>query len=72
MFIAMAGWRGVATHLLRLSDEEARQEAAVILQTLQKELRSPELVDPGPGFDAARWMADPIGLQRIYEGLRGG
>jgi uncharacterized membrane protein YccC len=70
LFGAMAGWRGVAAHLRRLPRDEARQETGVILQTLQKELRSPpELGDPGSGFGAApaRWMADPIGLQRIYD-----
>jgi uncharacterized membrane protein YccC len=70
LFGAMAGWRGVATHLLRLPRDEARQEAGAILQTLQEELRSPpELRDPGSGSGAApaRWMADPTGQQRIYE-----
>jgi uncharacterized membrane protein YccC len=70
LFGSMAGWRGVATHLLRLSHDEARQEAGVILQILQKELRSPlELGVSGSGSLAmtARWMADPTGLQRIYE-----
>ena len=70
LFGAMAGWRATATHLVQLSHDEARQEAAVILAALQKELRSPpELGDPGSGFGAApaRWMANPTGLQRFYE-----
>ena len=70
LFGAMAGWRGVATHLHRLPHDDARREAGVILQILRKELRSPpELGDPGSGSLAApaRWMADPTGMHRIHE-----
>jgi len=70
LFGALSAWRAMANHLVRLPHDQAREEAGVILQTLQKELRSqPELGEPGSGSRAAqvRWMADPVGQQRIYE-----
>jgi uncharacterized membrane protein YccC len=62
LFAALAGWRAVANHLVRLPNDAARQEAAVILQSLPQELRSlPEHSEP------ARWMADPTSLHRISD-----
>jgi uncharacterized membrane protein YccC len=62
LFTALAGWRAVANHLVRLPGDTARQDAAVILQSLPQELRSlPEHGEP------TRWIADPIGLYRTCE-----
>ena len=57
LFATLAGWRAVANHLVRLPRDAARQEAAVILQSLPQELR------PLP----ARWIADPTSLHRISD-----
>ena len=62
LFAALAGWRAVANHLVRLPRDAARQEAAVILQSLPQELR------PLPKHGVpARWIADPTGLHRISD-----
>jgi uncharacterized membrane protein YccC len=62
LFAALTGWRAVANHLIRLPGDEARQEAAAILQSVPQALRSP------PAPDApTRWTADPIGLYRLCE-----
>jgi uncharacterized membrane protein YccC len=62
LFAALAGWRGVANHLVRVPHDLARQEAAVIVRGLPRELRSlPEDGDP------TRWIADPTSLHRICE-----
>jgi uncharacterized membrane protein YccC len=66
LFAALAGWRAVANHLVRLPADEARQEAAITLQTLPQELRSPP-EHAGP----TRWIADPTGLHRICEAAVG-
>jgi uncharacterized membrane protein YccC len=56
---AIDGWRGVATHLTRLSDDTARQAAETILRSVPAELRSaPEASSLTP------WMADPNALRR--------
>jgi uncharacterized membrane protein YccC len=65
LFAAIAGWRAVAKHLVRLTGDEARQDAAVILQSLPQELRS--LPEPG---EPTRWIADPTGLYRTCETAR--
>jgi len=62
LFTALAGWRVVAIHLVGLPGETARQEAAVILQSLPQELRL--LSDHG---EPTRWIADPVGLLRTCE-----
>jgi uncharacterized membrane protein YccC len=62
LFAALAGWRAVANHLVRLPHDVARQEAAVILQSLRQELRSlPEHAEP------TRWITDPTSLHWICE-----
>jgi hypothetical protein len=62
LFAALAGWRAVANHLVLLPHDAARQQAAATLQSGPQELRSlPESVE------AARWLADPIGLHPICE-----
>jgi uncharacterized membrane protein YccC len=62
LFAAVAGWRAVANHLVRLPADAARQDAAVILQSLPQELQS--LPDHG---EPTRWIADPTGLYRTCE-----
>jgi uncharacterized membrane protein YccC len=62
LFAASAGWRTVASHLLRLSHNQARQEADAVLQAVPQELRSA----PVQG-EPARWIDDPVGLRRICE-----
>ncbi len=62
LLAALAGWRTVASHLLRLSHDHARQEAGTVLNAVPQELRSA----PVQG-DPARWTDDPVGLHRIYE-----
>jgi uncharacterized membrane protein YccC len=62
LFAALSGWRAIANHLVRLPDDQARAEAATVLQTLPPRLISlPDQPDP------AAWTADPIGLHRICE-----
>jgi uncharacterized membrane protein YccC len=62
LFAAVASWRAVANHLVRLPGDAARQDATVILQSLPQELRSlPEHSEP------TRWIADPTGLYRTCE-----
>ncbi len=60
LFDAIASWRIVAVHLAQLPHDQARQGAATVLQAVPKELLSePEREE------TARWMADPIGLDRV-------
>jgi uncharacterized membrane protein YccC len=62
LFAALSGWRAIANHLVRLPDDQARAEAATVLQSLP-----PRLISlPGQG-DPAAWTADPIGLHKICE-----
>jgi uncharacterized membrane protein YccC len=62
LFAASAGWRTVASHLLRLSHNQARQEAHAVLQTVPQELR----LAPVQG-EPARWTDDPVALRRSCE-----
>jgi uncharacterized membrane protein YccC len=62
LFAALAGWRVVANHLMRLPDDQARQEVTAVLQSISPELRAPlESADP------TRWTLDPVALHRICE-----
>jgi uncharacterized membrane protein YccC len=66
LFGAIAGWRAVWVHLTRLSDDQARHEAAVVLLGVPQELRS------APKHNTqVLWTADPIGLRRICEAAMG-
>jgi uncharacterized membrane protein YccC len=59
---ALAGWRIVAVHLARLPHDQAQQLAATVSQAVPNELR--------PGIesrDPAGWLANPVGLRRIYD-----
>jgi uncharacterized membrane protein YccC len=40
LFAALAGWRGVANHLVRLPEEDARRQAALVLRSVPQEVRS--------------------------------
>ncbi len=62
LLAALAGWRTVAVHLVRVSHDEARQEADAVLRAVPQELRSA----PVQG-EPARWRDDPVGLRRICE-----
>ena len=62
LLAALVGWRTVASHLVRLSHDQARQEAGAVLQALPQELRSA----PVQG-EPARLIDDPVGLRRICE-----
>jgi uncharacterized membrane protein YccC len=60
LFAAIAGWRVMAVHFAKLPHDQARQGAATVLQAVPKELLSdPEQEQP------ARWIADPLGLDRV-------
>ena len=62
LFAAIASWRVVAVHFAQLPHDQARQGAATVLQAVPKELLSdPEREEP------ARWIADPIGLDRVCD-----
>ena len=59
---ALTGWRTVAVHLVRVSDDQARQEAGAVLRAVPRELRSA----PARG-EPARWLADPTRLLRLCD-----
>ncbi|HYZ62845.1 MAG TPA: FUSC family protein [Acetobacteraceae bacterium] len=59
LFAALSGWRTVATRLARLPEDEARQEAAALVQSVPPELRA----GPGAG-EPTRWKDDPVPLLR--------
>ncbi len=62
LFATIAGWRIMAVHFAKLPHDQALQGAATVLQAVPKELLSePEREEP------ARWIADPIGLDRVCE-----
>jgi uncharacterized membrane protein YccC len=60
LFTALLGWRAVANHLVRMSDNEARRAAAAVLEIVPRQLRSVPEHD-----QSTRWTADLIGLYRI-------
>jgi uncharacterized membrane protein YccC len=66
LLAAIAGWRAVWVHLTRLSDDQAGQEANVVLRSVPQELRSA----PKHGKPLL-WMADPSGLRQICEAAIG-
>jgi uncharacterized membrane protein YccC len=62
LFAALSGWRAIANHLVWLPDDQARADAATVLQSLPRRLIS--LPDqPAP----AAWTADATGLHKICE-----
>jgi uncharacterized membrane protein YccC len=56
LFRALDGWRGIAAHLSRLSDNLNPQETETILRSIPLELRS--------AGAPSRWLADPVALRR--------
>ncbi|GLR56777.1 FUSC family protein [Rhizobium indigoferae] len=62
LFSALVGWHAVANHLAKLPVNEAHQAATTLLKNLPQELRSA----PEPGA-AARWLAHPAAVHRIYQ-----
>ncbi len=66
LLAALAGWRAAANHLVRLPGNEARQEAATVLETVPQDLRSA----PEAGA-AARWLAGPTALHRACQSAAG-
>jgi uncharacterized membrane protein YccC len=62
LFDALAAWRAVANHLVRVGVGEALVDAAAVLRCLPPELRP--LREQG---DPARWTADPTGLHRLCQ-----
>jgi hypothetical protein len=60
LFTALLGWRAVASHLVRLSEDEARRTAAAALESVPRQLQSASEND-----QTARWIADPVGLHRV-------
>jgi uncharacterized membrane protein YccC len=60
LFTALVGWRAVANHLVRLCDNEAWRAGTAVLESVPQQLQSASEHD-----QAARWMADPIGLHGI-------
>ncbi len=60
LFATLVGWRGVATHLSRSREENDHEATDTILRSIPSELAA-AAEPPSP----ARWMADPIGLQRL-------
>jgi uncharacterized membrane protein YccC len=62
LFAALAGWRTVAVHLKGLPHDQAREEAAAVLQTLPQELRTgPVEGEPSP------LTADPARVRQACE-----
>jgi uncharacterized membrane protein YccC len=62
LFMALDGWRGVATHLSRLPEDMARRQTEIILRSVPRELRSAR--KPG---SPARWMANPMAPRRVCD-----
>src|SRR6266436_8842497 len=62
LLAALAGWRTVAVHLVRVPHYQARQEANAVLQAVPPGLRSASVQG-----ELARWIDDPVGLRLICE-----
>jgi uncharacterized membrane protein YccC len=60
LFTALVGWRAVANHLVRLSEDEARRTSAAVLESVPRQLQSASEHD-----QPTRLIADPIALHRI-------
>jgi uncharacterized membrane protein YccC len=65
LFAALAGWRAVAVHLVRLPHDQARVEADVVLRNIPPELRTGPLQG-----EPTRWITDPSRLRRSCEAAR--
>jgi uncharacterized membrane protein YccC len=65
LFAALAAWRRVGVALTLLPDDEARHEVDAVLRSIPRGLRT--VPDEG---EAARWMADPVGVRRLSQEAR--
>jgi uncharacterized membrane protein YccC len=59
---AVAGWRTVALHLMKLPPKQGREEADFVLQRLPQELRAAPIEG-----EPALWTAEPSRLRQIYD-----
>jgi len=60
LFGALAGWRAVANHLDRPSqDRQSQHEVGEVLKRFPLKLRT------GPDYDDPHWLANPVGMRRI-------
>ena len=59
LFAALASWRIMATHLMRIPDDQAHAEVDAVLRRFPKALRAAPLLG-----EPARWMEHPIRLHR--------
>ena len=59
---ALSSWRAIDNHIQGPPADEARQEAALLLETVPPELHS--ALQPGA---SERWIADPVALLRVCE-----
>jgi uncharacterized membrane protein YccC len=62
LIATIASWRTVALHLVRLPNEQAQEEADLVLQRLPQELRT----EPSQG-EAMLWTAEPSRLRQICD-----
>lgn len=62
LFAALSGWRTAANCLERLSLEQGRREAGIVLRRLPPELWSPSAVG-----DVSKWITAPADLRRVCE-----
>jgi uncharacterized membrane protein YccC len=62
LFAAIAGWRTVAVHVIKLSHDQARQEVSAVLKIVPQELQSA----PAQGL-SPRWITDPVALRNLCE-----
>jgi uncharacterized membrane protein YccC len=62
LFAALSGWRAIANHLVRMPANEARQEVAVVRQSL-----SPEVCAALQSADPEPWLTDPLALYHMCE-----
>jgi uncharacterized membrane protein YccC len=62
LIATIAGWRTVSLHLMRLPDEQAHEEADLVLQRLPQVLWT----EPSQG-EATGWTAEPSRLRQICD-----
>jgi uncharacterized membrane protein YccC len=62
MLAALSAWRNVSARLWRLPEATARQESAAVLRNIPPEPQS--ALQQG---DPTQWMADPIGMRRVFD-----
>ena len=60
LLTALVGWRAVANHVVRLSEDEARRTVAAVLDSVPRQLQS-----ASENHQAGPWIDHPIGLHHI-------